>query len=69
MGNSSSIVTGGLVISATALEPAVTWVFAGCHGPVPPAVVQLVAGVAATVLHAAYNFALRKFGGKAAAQS
>lgn len=53
--NKSSVSTGGLVVSAASLVPAVDWVMAGCHTPVPAAVSALVAGLLAAGIHAAYN--------------
>lgn len=53
--NKSSVSTGGLVVSAASLVPAVDWVMAGCHTPVPAAVSALIAGLIAAGVHAAYN--------------
>jgi len=53
--NKSSVSTGGLVVSAASLVPAVDWVMAGCHTPVPAAVSALVAGLLAAGIHATYN--------------
>lgn len=54
--NKSSVSTGGLVVSAASLVPAVDWAMAGCHAPVPAAVSALIAGLIAAGVHAGYNY-------------
>lgn len=56
MGTTSSVTTGGVVVSAASLVPAVDWVMSGCHGPVPASVSALVAGVLAMAIHAGYAY-------------
>jgi hypothetical protein len=51
----SSLITGGLTVSAAELVPAVEWILGGCRGPVPASVSSLVAGLVAAGIHAAYN--------------
>lgn len=65
--NTSSVTTGGLVVSAASLVPAVDWVLGGCHTPVPASVSYLVAGLVAAGLHAAYNAIAARSDDKAAA--
>ncbi|BCF96653.1 hypothetical protein PPGU19_012220 [Paraburkholderia sp. PGU19] len=55
MNKTSSLITGGLTVSAAELVPAVEWILGGCHGPVPASVSSLVAGLVAAGIHAAYN--------------
>lgn len=54
--NKSSVSTGGLVVSAASLVPAVDWVMSGHPAPVPAAVSALIAGLIAAGAHAAYNY-------------
>jgi hypothetical protein len=49
----SSLITGGLTVSAAELVPAVEWILGGCRGPVPASVSSLVAGLVAAGIHAA----------------
>ena len=65
MNKTSSIVTGGLTVSAASLVPAVEWVLSGCHTPVPASVSALVAGLLASGIHALYNYGVTRMGGSA----
>jgi hypothetical protein len=57
MNPSSSIVTGGITISAATLEPAVSWALSTAfHVPVPESVSVLVAGAIAYAVHGGINF-------------
>ncbi|WP_193727605.1 hypothetical protein [Paraburkholderia franconis] len=52
----SSVITGGITISAATLEPAVSWALAAIfHAPVPDSVSALVTGVVAAAVHAGIN--------------
>ncbi|OUL79961.1 hypothetical protein [Paraburkholderia hospita] len=58
----SSVITGGITISAATLEPAVSWALAAIfHAPVPDSVSALVTGALAAAVHAGIN-ALRARG-------
>jgi hypothetical protein len=58
----SSVITGGITISAATLEPAVSWALAAMfHAPVPDSVSALVTGALAAAVHAGIN-ALRARG-------
>lgn len=61
--SSPSITTGGVVVSAASLIPAVDYVMAGCHGPVPASVSALVAGLLAMAIHQAYIYVSNKESG------
>ena len=52
---SSSIVTGGVTISAATLVPLVTWCMNGCPHPVPESVPYLIGAGLVTAGHAIYN--------------
>lgn len=58
MGQNSSLVTGGVTISAATLVPAVQWALPS----VPDSVAVLAAAAIFTVGHAAVNFIRRKLG-------
>lgn len=52
----SSIVTGGVTISAATVEPAVQWALTAVfHAPVPESVSVLVTGLVCAAAHAAIN--------------
>lgn len=56
MKQTSSVVTGGITISAATLEPAVSWALTAIfHAPVPDSVSALVTGVLAAAVHAGIN--------------
>jgi drug/metabolite transporter (DMT)-like permease len=58
--SSSSIVTGGLTVSAASLVPAVEWALGGFPRPVPETVSYLLAGLVAAGVHALYNYLLAR---------
>ena len=60
MAASSSVTTGGLVVSAASLVPAVEWVMNGMPKPVPDTVSYLAAGLLAAGVHALYNYLLSR---------
>ncbi|WP_261540527.1 hypothetical protein [Burkholderia multivorans] len=52
----SSIVTGGVTISAATVEPAVQWALTAVfHAPVPESVSVLVTGLVCAAAHAVIN--------------
>lgn len=55
MDKTSSVITGGVTISAATLVPLVTWVMNGMHAPVPESVPYLISAAIITVGHALYN--------------
>ncbi|SOE82094.1 hypothetical protein SAMN05446927_5405 [Caballeronia arationis] len=63
MSQASSIVTGGLTVSAASLVPAVEWVLGGFPRPVPNTVSYLLAGLVAAAAHALYNYLLNRTAG------
>jgi hypothetical protein len=58
----SSVVTGGVTISAATLAPLVEWCLNGCPHPIPDSVPFLIAAAIITVAHAVYNIAQAKLG-------
>lgn len=60
MNQASSIVTGGLTVSAASLVPAVEWALGGFPRPVPETVSYLLAGLVAAGAHALYNYLLSR---------
>lgn len=58
MGQNSSLITGGVTISAATLVPAVQWVLPS----VPDSVAVLAAAAVFTIGHAAVNYVRRKLG-------
>lgn len=66
MDKTSSFVTGGVTLSAATIEPLVAWGMTGFHAPVPASVPLVVASLAITGLHAAYNLLRSRFAAKAA---
>ncbi|HEM7839783.1 hypothetical protein QZM26_17730 [Burkholderia multivorans] len=67
MNKTSSIVTGGLTVSAASLVPAVEWALSGFHTPVPESVSSLVAGLVAAGAHALYNYVVSRANAKQSA--
>lgn len=65
MNNASSVTTGGLVVSAASLVPAVEWLLSGMPKPVPDTVSYLAAGLIAAAVHAGYNYILARTAAKA----
>ena len=59
MNQTSSIVTGGVTVSAATLVPLVTWAMAGFPAPIPESVPYLISAGIITAGHALYN----RFGG------
>ena len=55
MDKASSVVTGGVTVSAATLAPLVTWALSGFPAPIPESVPYLIAAAIITVSHAAYN--------------
>jgi len=53
--NTSSVVTGGVTVSAAALAPLVTWALNGFPHPIPDSVPLLFAAGIITGSHALYN--------------
>lgn len=66
MDKASSVTTGGLVVSAASLVPAVEWLLSGMPKPVPDTVSYLAAGLIAAGVHAGYNYILARTAAKAA---
>jgi hypothetical protein len=63
MNQASSIVTGGLTVSAASLVPAVEWALGGFPRPVPETVSYLLAGLVAAGAHALYSYLLSRSAG------
>lgn len=57
MNPTSSLLTGGVTVSAATLVPIVTWVMAGCPAPIPESVPYLISAGIITAAHALYNVA------------
>ena len=55
MDKTSSLLTGGVTLSAATVEPLVSWAFTGFHAAMPASVPFVVASLAVTGLHALYN--------------
>ncbi|NYH21368.1 hypothetical protein [Paraburkholderia bryophila] len=55
MNQTSSLVTGGVTLTAASLVPLIEWVATGCKGVMPPEVQLLVAGAIVTSIHAIGN--------------
>lgn len=63
MNPTSSVVTGGITISAATLQPAVSWLLVQAfHTPVPDTVSALVTGLVAAAVHVALNELSRRYG-------
>jgi hypothetical protein len=56
MNKTSSIVTGGVTVTAATLVPLVQWAMSGFPRPVPDGIPFLVAAGIVTGSHALYNF-------------
>ncbi len=56
MAQVSSVVTGGVTISAATMVPLVSWGLTGFAHPVPPDVPGLLAALLLTGIHAVYNY-------------
>ncbi|WP_017918027.1 hypothetical protein [Burkholderia gladioli] len=62
MPSQSTVITGGVTISAATLEPAVSWALSTLfHAPVPESVAVLVTGLIASGVHAGINALRAKF--------
>ena len=55
MNNPSSVITGGVTVTAATLVPLVTWAMNGFPHPIPDSVPYLIAAGIVTVSHATYN--------------
>ena len=51
----SSVITGGVSLSAASLAPVVSWALNGFPHPIPESVPYLIAAAVLTAAHAAYN--------------
>lgn len=56
MNKTSSIATGGVTVSAAALEPYVQWLIDGRPAPVPAGSALLISAAVITLGHALYNY-------------
>ena len=56
----SSVITGGVVVSAATFAPLVSWFLNGFPHPVPDSIPILIAGAMITLGHALYNIAVVK---------
>ncbi|KGC14064.1 putative membrane protein [Burkholderia gladioli] len=66
MPSQSTVITGGVTISAATLEPAVSWALSTLfHVPIPESVAVLVTGLIASGVHAGINALRAKFGAPA----
>ncbi len=65
MNSTSSLVTGGVTMSAATLVPLVTWAMNGLPKPIPDGIPLLVAAGLITGLHAAYNIYVARAAAKA----
>ena len=63
----SSVVTGGVTVSAVTLAPLVGWALNGFSQPVPDSVPLVLAAAIITVGHAAYNLVVARMNAKPAA--
>jgi hypothetical protein len=64
MNKTSSIATGGVTVSAAALEPYVQWLIDGRHGPIPTGSALLISAAIITLAHALYNLLSTRKTGK-----
>lgn len=55
MNQPSSVVTGGVTVTAATIVPLVQWAMNGFPHPIPPDVPYLIAAALVTGAHAAYN--------------
>jgi hypothetical protein len=58
--NQSSVVTGGVTLSAATLVPFVSWALGGFPQPIPESIPYLIAAALLTVGHAAYNMVIAR---------
>lgn len=56
----SSLVTGGITVSAASLAPLVSWALDGFPRPVPAEIPLLIAAGLITLGHALYNLAMSR---------
>ena len=63
----SSVVTGGVTVSAVTLAPLVGWALNGFPQPVPDSVPLVLAAAIITVGHGAYNLVVARMNAKPAA--
>lgn len=64
----SSVVTGGVTITAVTLTPLVSWMLNGFVKPIPDSVPLLIAAAAITIGHAVYNLVQSRLATQQAAQ-
>jgi hypothetical protein len=64
MNSPSSVVTGGVTVTAATLVPLVQWALGGFPHPIPPDVPYLIAAGLVTGAHAAYNLLAARAAGK-----
>lgn len=69
MNKTSSIATGGVTISAAALEPYVQWLIDGRPAPVPAGSALLISAAIITLAHALYNYLTARTGKQAIPQA
>lgn len=55
MNQTSSIITGGMTVTAATIVPVVNWAFNGFARPIPESVPYLIAAVVVTVAHLVVN--------------
>ncbi|MFP3185537.1 MAG: hypothetical protein RXR20_33865 [Paraburkholderia sp.] len=67
MNQTSSVITGGVTVTAATLVPLVQWAIGGFPKPVPPDIPYLIAAGLVTGAHAAYNLYAARSAAKAAA--
>lgn len=67
MNKTSSVVTGGVTVTAATLVPLVQWAMSGFPRPVPPDIPFLVAAGLVTGAHALYNIYAARAAAKTAA--
>ena len=58
MTQTSSVVTGGVTVSAATLAPLVNWALGGFPQPIPESVPYLITAAILTIGHAIYNVAI-----------
>lgn len=68
MNQTSSVVTGGVTVTAATLVPLVQWALGGFPKPVPADIPFLIAAGIVTGAHAAYNLYAARSAAKAAAK-
>lgn len=60
MNQPSSVVTGGVTVTAATIVPLVQWAMNGFPHPIPPDVPYLIAAALVTGAHAAYNLVISR---------